>query len=50
MEIINPLEGNINFWFKAVPLFVWTMLLDRIPSKDNLQRKGVLNYNDQTCT
>jgi len=39
---------------KAVPLkiylFAWRLLLNNVPTKDNLVQRRVLSHNDQMCT
>lgn len=40
-------------WLKQVPLkvsvFVWRLLRNRLPTKDNLERRRVLHHEDSTC-
>jgi len=54
VDVINLLEDINILWLKVVPLkvslFVWQMLLDRITTKDKYHRRGISNYDDQTCT
>jgi len=47
--------GNYDIlWYKVVPLkvniFVSQLLLNRIPTKNNLFRRGVTQHNDLPCT
>jgi len=41
-------------WHKCIPvkvsLFVWRLLCDRLPTKNNLLRRGVLQATDTVCT
>lgn len=48
-------EGELaNVWSHLIPLKVsvlmWRMLQNRIPTKDNLARRGVLNGADISCS
>ena len=42
-----------TIWHKDVPLkvvlFVWRLLRDRLPTKDNLHRRNVLDFDAQMC-
>jgi len=42
-----------SIWYKEVPLkvvvFVWRLFRDRLPTKDNLLRRGVINQDSRTC-
>jgi len=42
-----------SLWHKNVPLkvvfFAWRLFRDRLPTKDNLLRRGVINYDSRTC-
>jgi len=44
---------NNNVWVKAVPLkvslFVWRLLMNPIPTKDNLRGRGVVTNNYCRC-
>jgi len=48
----NP-ETIPSVWHKDVPLkvllFMWRMLRDRLPTKNNLHRCRVLDFDDQFC-
>ena len=58
----NLIKHNLNFnnniiyaaaWLKQVPLkvlvFVWWLLCNRLPTKDNLLRRRVLQHDDTSC-
>jgi hypothetical protein len=49
----NATNVNKDTWLKVVPLkvnlFVWRLLLNRIPSKDNLMRRNVVPLDDCYC-
>jgi len=42
-----------NLWRKQVPLkvvlFAWRLFRDRLPTKDNLLRRGVINLDSRVC-
>jgi hypothetical protein len=42
-----------SLWLKEVPLnvvlFVWRLLRDRLPTKDNLYRRHVIGSDDRSC-
>ena len=42
-----------SLWLKEVPLkvvlFAWRLLRDRLPTKDNLYRRNVVDIDDQFC-
>jgi len=42
-----------SLWHKDVPLkvvlFAWRLFRDRLPTKDNLFRRGVLDHNSMEC-
>jgi len=42
-----------SIWHKDVPLkvvlFAWRLFWDRLPTKDNLLRRGVINHDSRTC-
>ena len=42
-----------SIWLKDVPLkvvvFVWRLFRDRLPTKDNLLRRGVINHDSRLC-
>jgi hypothetical protein len=42
-----------DVWHKIIPskvsLFVWRLLRDRLPTKDNLARRQVIQATDTTC-
>jgi len=42
-----------SIWHKDVPLkvvvFVWRLFRDRLPTKDNLLRRGVINHDSRMC-
>jgi len=46
-------DNSNNVWLKVVPLkislFAWRLLLNRIPTKDNLIKRGAINNNDFLC-
>jgi len=51
----EPLDRTLvdDIWQKHIPskvsLFVWRLLRNRLPTKDNLVRRHVLNHTDTTC-
>jgi hypothetical protein len=54
----DPLSSLHSFAFKfiwksgvpsKVSAFSWQLLLDRVPTRDNLRRRGVLNMDDSRC-
>lgn len=51
----KPMDRGLihNVWYKQVPskvsLFPWRLLRDRIPTKNNLVRRCVLQPNDNLC-
>jgi hypothetical protein len=50
-SVTNPFY--VNFWNNLVPskvsTFAWKAVLDRIPTKTNLRRRGVMGVDDTTC-
>jgi len=42
-----------SIWHKDVPLkvvvFAWRLFRDRLPTKDNLLRRGVINFDSRLC-
>jgi len=42
-----------DLWHKDIPLkvvlFAWRLFCDRLPTKDNLIRRGVIAYVDSLC-
>ena len=42
-----------SIWHKDVPLkvvvFAWRLFRDRLPTKDNLLRRGVINHDSRMC-
>lgn len=58
-KFLSEVDDNNNnansqiLWLKIVSLkvsiFVWQLLLNRIPAKDNLPRRQILATNDQIC-
>jgi len=42
-----------TLWHKDIPLkvflFGWRLFRDRLPTKNNLFRRGVITYNDRLC-
>jgi len=51
----EPENGNLvdNIWHKYIPskvsLFLWRLLRDRLPTKDNLVQRRVLHQDDVAC-
>ncbi|GAU35782.1 hypothetical protein TSUD_56590 [Trifolium subterraneum] len=50
----SPVEDVASFlWVKSVPLkvniFVWRLFLNRLPTKDNLLRRGVIEVHQVLC-
>ncbi|GAU10688.1 hypothetical protein TSUD_424680, partial [Trifolium subterraneum] len=58
-DYLTATDENLNagfdkfLWLKSVPLkvnlFVWRLFLNRLPTKDNLHRRGVLAATQLTC-
>jgi hypothetical protein len=58
-DYLTATDENLNagfdkfLWLKSVPLkvnlFVWRLFLNRLPTKDNLHRRGVLGATQITC-
>lgn len=44
----NPVVWHKNTFLK-VNLFVWHLLLNRLPTKDNLFKRGVIPATSQSC-
>jgi hypothetical protein len=51
---VDPVISVSSLWLKQVPLkvvlFVWRLFRDRLPTKDNLFRRRVINFDAQLCT
>jgi len=51
-QVDLPVDAS-SLWHKDVPLkvvlFAWRLFRDRVPTKDNLLRRGVINYDSRTC-
>jgi len=53
--LIDPVVGGMNdlFWHKQVPMkvsiFAWRLIWDRLPTKTNLVRRGLLNSELAAC-
>jgi len=51
-QVALPVDSS-SIWHKDVPLkvvlFAWRLLRDRLPTKDNLLRRGVINHDSRTC-
>ncbi|GAU40087.1 hypothetical protein TSUD_151310 [Trifolium subterraneum] len=50
----SPVEDVASFlWVKSVPLkvniFIWRLFLNRLPTKDNLLRRGVIEVHQVLC-
>jgi hypothetical protein len=48
-------EGHADLiWTKSVPLkasiFAWHFCVDRLPTKDNLVRRGIVDSESQLCS
>jgi hypothetical protein len=43
----------VDVWHRFIPvkvlLFVWRLLRDRLPTRDNLMRRRILHSNDMAC-
>jgi hypothetical protein len=50
---VDPVLSVSSLWLKHVPLkvvlFVWRLFQDRLPTKDNLFRRRVINFDAQLC-
>lgn len=53
MKTDNHVANSIMLWLNAAPLkvnnFEWSLFLNRIPTKDNLFKRGVILDEDQQC-
>jgi hypothetical protein len=53
MEVSIVEGGEEHIWYKQVPLKVsilaWRLLKDRLPTRSNLQRRGILAATDNSC-
>ena len=51
-QVDLPVDAS-SLWHKDVPLkvvlFAWRLFRDRLSTKDNLLRRGVINYDSRTC-
>ena len=51
--VVNPVEAKL-LWHKDIPLkviiFAWRLFCNRLPIKDNLFRRNVLNNEARLCT
>jgi len=58
LTITAPVDAAVSvpvssFWHKEIPLkvvlFAWRLLRDRLPTKDNLYRRHVVGFDEQSC-
>jgi len=52
LQVELPVDVS-SIWHRDVPLkvvvFAWRLFRDRLPTKDNLLRRGVINHDSRTC-